>query len=252
MGPILLALFILYLLRPESFERIAIHASWALSMVSGRLERTAISREVRYLVMSSFIKDFAVREIPEIVVEWGDEDKAIMDLKAGKLVIFLKRGRRNRYENIARALISAIPDLLAPEMKAIYDDKILTCLSAHIARSIAKEYQAVVTAINETISALTEDDEELRKLASMLIEMDDRSLFSRILIPEMAKIAMMRYPHRDPSIDREVIEFIKILHKLARGEKIEEPIIYGKYFRVAFVLVARPEKSSTGAACKLC
>ena len=55
-------------------------------------------------------------------------------------------------------------------------------------------------------------------------------------------MAKLRYPHRDPSIDDEVVELINILYKLARGEEIEESVIYGKYIRVAFVLVARPEK----------
>ena len=245
LGPIsfiLLVVLFLYIQKPERFERIAIHISWALSWASKRFEKSAISREVRHLIESSFTKNFAVEEVPEIVVEWGDEDRAVMDLKAGRLVIVLKSGRRNRYENIARALITAIPDLLAPEMKAVYYNKLLNCLSAHVARSIAKEYQPIVTAINEVIDTLTESDENLHKLTSMLVEIDDRSLLSRVLIPEMVEVAKLRYPHRDPSIDDEVVELINILYKLARGEEIEETVIYGKYIRVAFVLVARPEK----------
>lgn len=63
-----------------------------------------------------------------MIVEYGDEDRAIRDLRASKLVIVLKSGRRNRYENIARVLITAIPDLLAPEMKSVYDNRLLKCL----------------------------------------------------------------------------------------------------------------------------
>jgi hypothetical protein len=57
----------------------------------------------------------------------------------------MKSGRRSRYENIARALITSIPDLLAPEM-VVYDNKLIRRLSAHVARSIAKKKQPVVTA----------------------------------------------------------------------------------------------------------
>ncbi len=245
LGPattVLLIIMLLYIRRPESFERIAIHLSWAFSWASKRFEKNAISREVRHLIVSSFTKNFAVEEIPEIIFEWGDEDRAIRDLQTGRLVIVLKSGRRNRYENIAKALITAIPDLLAPEMKAVYDSKLLRYLSAHVARSIAKEHQPVVTAINEVIDSLMEGDERHRKLASMLVEIDDRSLLSRILIPEIVEVAKLRYPHRDPSIDDEVLELINILYRLARGEEVKEPVIYGKYIRVAFVLVARPEK----------
>ncbi len=55
--------------KPERFERIAIHISWALSWASKRFEKSAISREVRHLIESSFTKNFAVEEVPEIVVE---------------------------------------------------------------------------------------------------------------------------------------------------------------------------------------
>jgi hypothetical protein len=248
LGPIatvLLIILILYIREPEKFDRIAIHISWALSRASRHFEKSAIRREVKYLITREFIRNFLreeVPEIPEIVVEWGDEDRAYRDAKAGKLVIVLKSGSRNRYENIARALITSIPDLLAPEMKVVYDNKLITCLSAHVARSIAKENQPVVTAINEAIDSLTRDDENLRELASKLVEIDDRSLLSRALIPEIIEIAKLRYPHRDSSIDEEVLNLIDVLYPLARGEVIDEPMVYGKYIRILFVLVARPEK----------
>lgn len=85
--------------KPERFERIVIYISWVLSWASKRFKRSAISREVRHLIEIGSTKNFA-EEIPEIVVERGDEDRAFMDLKAGKLVIVLKSGRRDRYENM--------------------------------------------------------------------------------------------------------------------------------------------------------
>jgi len=72
LGPIssfLLIILILYIHKPERFERIAIHVSWALSWASKRFEKSAISREVRHLIRSGFTKNFAVEEVPEIVVE---------------------------------------------------------------------------------------------------------------------------------------------------------------------------------------
>jgi len=245
LGPITTALsiiLILYIHYPEKFERIAIHISWTLSRASRHFEKSAIKREVKYFIASEFIRNFPVEEVPEIVIEWGDEDKAYRDAKAGRLVIVLRSGRRNRYENIARALIVSIPDLLAAEMKVMYDNKLITLLSAHVARSIAKENHAVVSAINETIDSLIRDDESLRTLASALVEIDDGSLLSKVLIPEMIEIAKLRFPHRDPSIDEEVLKLVNMLYLLARGEKIDEPVVYGKYIRTLFVRVARPEK----------
>lgn len=245
LGPIFFVLFILllyYIRNPEPFEKIAIHISWILSRVSRYFEKRAISREVRYIVSSSFSKNFPIEEVPEIVIEWGDEDRAIRDIKSGKLVIILKSGRRNRYENIARALLATVPELLAPEMKAVYDEKLLKCLSAHIAKSIAKDYPQVVTMINEAIRDTIANDDKMLKVSSTLVEIDDQSLFSRVLVPELIEIAKLRYPHRDPALDEEVLELIDMLGKLSRGEKVDFPLIYRKYIRLAFIRVARPEK----------
>ena len=55
-------------------------------------------------------------------------------------------------------------------------------------------------------------------------------------------MAKLRYLRRDPSIDKEVLELINMLYKLTKSEEIEEPVVYGKYVRVAFVLVVRPEE----------
>jgi hypothetical protein len=77
LGPIatvLLIILILYIREPEKFDRIAIHISWALSRASRHFEKSAIRREVKYLITREFIRNFPreeVPEIPEIDVEWG-------------------------------------------------------------------------------------------------------------------------------------------------------------------------------------
>jgi hypothetical protein len=140
----------------------------------------------------------------------------------------LRRGRKHRYDNVARAVLKAVPELLAPEMKVVYDPKFIDCLSAHIARSLLKDYRTVVTAINDFVASKIETDEELRKVLSMLVEIDDQSLLSRILLPELVDVAKLRYPHRDPQIDYEVLNLVETLYKLVRGEALM-PVICGKY-----------------------
>ena len=241
-GPVLFSLTIFYLCFPEKFEKIITHVYWVLGKVSRKLEKRAVSREVRYIVRSKFVENFEVEEIPELVIEWGDEEKVLLDVKRGRLVIVLRPGR-DRYENLGRALVASIPELLAPEMRAVFSEEIIACLSTHVARNIASDHPSAVSAINDVIRARIEENPRFKELSSMLVEIDDRSLLSRILIPELVHIAKIRYPHRDPSIDKEVEELIHMLYKLARGEEIGGmPVVYGKYIRVGFLLVAKPEK----------
>jgi len=244
LGPSTLAIFILYLFYPEKFERIGIHVLKLLSFISKSAERRSISKEVAYIISTSFARYLRLEEIPKIVVKWGNVDDAILDLKRNLLIIVLREGRRHHYENVARALLKATPDLLAPEMKVIYDSKLIDCLSAHITRNAVKENPAIVTYINEFVSSEIEKDEELRELLSMIIEIDDQSLFSRLLLPELIRIAKLRYPHRDPEIDSETRELIKIVYTIVKGEPIPgfKPIICGKYFKLLIIRIARPEK----------
>jgi hypothetical protein len=244
LGPSILAIFILYLFYPEKFERIGIHVLKLLSFISKSAERRSISKEVAYIISTSFATYLRLEEIPKIVVKWGNVDDAILDLKRNLLIIVLREGRRHHYENVARALLKATPDLLAPEMKVIYDSKLIDCLSAHITRNAVKENPAIVTYINEFVSSEIEKDEELRELLSMIIEIDDQSLFSRLLLPELIRIAKLRYPHRDPEIDSETRELIKIVYTIVKGEPIPgfKPIICGKYFKLLIIRIARPEK----------
>jgi len=232
---------VLYLKFPEKFEKIGIHIKWLLGSVSSSFERKAISSEVQYIVLRGFKELYPIQEIPKIKVEWGDEDKTKIDLERNELVIVLKKGTKYRDENIARTLLKAIPDLLAPEMRAVYDPRLLELLSAHIAKNLVKDYLPVVTSINTFITAEMYEDEEYRKLSQMLVEIDDESLLSRILLPELIDVAKIRYPHRDPQIDNEVLQLIQMLQGVVRGE-ISEPMLCGKYFKMVIVRVAKPEK----------
>ena len=163
-----------------------------------------------------------------MVAERGEEDRAVLDLERNLLLIALRRGRKYRYENVARALLRAVPELLAPETRAVYDPRLADCLSAHTARNLASEHLPVVAAINEFAASELEKGEEAREILSMHVEIDDQSLLSRILLPELIEDAAPRYPHRDPQIDGETLNLIRTLHGVAKGAA-GNPIVCGKH-----------------------
>jgi hypothetical protein len=241
LGIVFLGAIGLYFTSPDKIEKIGIHIKWLLGFVSSSFERKAIASEVQHIVLRGFQELYPIQEILKIKVEFGDEDKTKIDLERNELVIVLRKGTKYRQENIARTLLKAIPDLLAPEMRAVYDPKFLDCLSAHIAKNLAKDYLPVITSINAFITAEMNEDKEYRELSQMLVEIDDESLLSRILLPELIDVAKIRYPHRDPQIDNEVLELIQKLQSVVRGE-ISEPMVCGKYFKMVIVRVAKPEK----------
>lgn len=216
---------LLYYKSPKRFERIIRHILWMFSILNRRIEKYAISREVTYITRSRFKDSFPwVKEIPDIKIEWGKEERVMIKFteKKRELIIILKPGMRMRLDNIAMALIKAIPYFLEPYMESVYDKRILTLVAAHIARSLVKDMPSIVNAINEYISHITGEDTILRELAEKLVIADDRSLFTRVLLPEMIDVARERYPHRDPAIDQEVIELIRTLSMLTEGSELEK------------------------------
>jgi hypothetical protein len=62
-------------------ERIGIHILKLLSFISKRTERKSISKEVTYIISTNFATNLRLKEIPKVVVKWGDIDEAILDLK---------------------------------------------------------------------------------------------------------------------------------------------------------------------------
>jgi len=145
LGLPVLVIFALYLLYPEKFERILIHVLKLRSLISEQAERRAISREVAYIISTNFTANLRLEEVPKVTIKWGEEDKAILDLKKNLLLIVLRKGRKHHYENVARALLKATPDLLAHEMRVVYDPKFIDSLSAHIVRNSVRNYPAIVT-----------------------------------------------------------------------------------------------------------
>jgi hypothetical protein len=98
-------------------------------------------------------------------------------------------------------------------------------------------YPDIVRAINEYLDEVLKERSDLRDVLSMIIAIDDQSLFTRALIPEMTEVAQLRYPHRDPQLDTEIKELIKLLYDIVKGAN-RPPMLCGNYFRVLIVRVA--------------
>jgi len=217
--------------------------SLIIELISEKVERKAISSDVEDIVSTVFATNLRLEKVPKIVVKWGKEDKAILDSKKGRLVIVLRRGRE-RHENVAMALLVATPVLLSPEMNNVYDLKFLVILSAHIVSSFMKERHDIVGYINN-ISSEMEKGSKFNELSAMLIKIDKESLFSRLLLPELIRAAKQCHPHRDPEINKEALELIRILYNysMVKGEHAPDfkSVMCGKYFKLLIIRVARPE-----------
>lgn len=149
LGPTILIVFIFYLKYPEKFEKIFVHILWLISIFSKEYEKRAIAKEVTLLSFRlKEIYSSQATQIEKISIEWSDEEQILFDLKQGRLIIYLKPGIKSMEINIAKALMNAIPSILSYELVSVYDEKLIKCLSTHIARGLVRDYPSIVDAIN--------------------------------------------------------------------------------------------------------
>jgi hypothetical protein len=122
------------------------------------------------------------------------------------------------------------------------DPDLALAISCVIATDIAERDPSVVQQIYEAVDVRFQDSLKGKNMLGKLQEIDEQSLFSRILVPEIIGGCLKAYPRRPPELQDEIQKLIELLGALVRGETLPRPILNGKYINLALVRVARPEK----------
>lgn len=238
----LLLLFI-YLANPGYFERIILHILKLVSYVSKRLDKIYLERDLNHTVKDSVksLEKFLPISSPELKVIWTESETLEGYLERGFVVVRMKY-HRNRARNIARALTVYIPEILPSEAKAVMHPDLALAISCVIATDIAERNPAIVQQIYEAVDVRFQNPSDGKDLLGKLQEIDEQSLFSRILVPEIISGCLKAYPRRPPELQNEIQTLIDLLGTLVRGELLPRPILNGKYINLAIVRVASPEK----------
>ena len=87
------------------------HALKLLYYISKGAERRSISKEVAYIISTSFATYLCLEEASKATVKWVDVDDAILDFQE-KPAHYGIESRRHHYENTARTLLKATPEAL--------------------------------------------------------------------------------------------------------------------------------------------
>jgi len=242
-GALALLLLFIYLANPGYFEKIILHILKLVSYVSKRIDKIYLERDLNHTIKDSVkpLEKFLPVSSPELKVIWTESETLEGYLERGFIVVRMKY-HRNRARNIARALTVYIPEILPSKAKAVIDPDLALAVSCVIATDIAKRNPSIVQQIYEAVDVRFQDPSTGKDLLGKLQEINEESLFSRILVPEIIKGCLRAYPRRPPELREEIQKLTELLGTLVRGELLPIPILNGKYINLAIVRVASPEK----------
>lgn len=242
-GAFTLLLLFVYLANPGYFEKIILHILRIVSYVSKRLDKIYLERDLNHTIRDSVksLEKFLPVSSPELKVIWTESETLEGYLERGFVVVRMKY-HKNRARNIARALTIYIPEILPFEARAVMDPDLALAMSSVIATNIAERDPLVVQQIYEAVDVRFQDSSKGKDLLGNLQEIDEQSLFSRILAPQIIRGCLKAYPRRPQELQDEIQKLIEILSTLIRGELLPRPILNGKYINLAIVRVASPEK----------
>lgn len=242
MGAFVLFLGLLYLAHPKHYETIILHLLKLISHLFKRFDKALLEKDVNHLIKdyARSINKYLPASLYGIKIVWAEEEALEGYLEEGSVVIRMKY-HKNRAKNIAKALVTYIPYTLPPKAKAVMEHDLALAISGAIAIRIAEHDPEVVGQIHEAIDAGFRDGSKGRGLLGKLGEIDEESLFLRILLPEVTEACMKAYPERPEDLWNEAMELTNVLHSLVKG-KVERPMVRGKYINLAIVRVALPEK----------
>jgi len=178
-----------------------------------------------------------------VKIEWTNTDEVETVLDRKRIIIRL-RHRKNMRKNMAIAITTYIQHVFPPTMSVVITDSLLlNAFNYLIARDIAKNDPYLVHEIKNVIESQCSGS-ELHRLYEILDKLDEiysQNLVIRLLLPEIIDVTSSIYPRSPPDLVNEINDLIDFLYRLSRGQ-LSEPIFRGKYFRIAVVRVAVPEK----------
>jgi len=240
-----LAIITWWLLHPDSFDKVLLYIQRGLAFIGKTQHRKYVSKFIEFNIAKELrrLERYFRISLRRVKIEWADVDEVDAILEREHIIIRL-RHHKNMKKNMAIAVTTYVLHAFPPTMRVVITDNVLLdAINYLITRDIVKEDPYLVHEVKSVIESRYEKL-ELQRLYEVIDKLDEiyaQNLLIRLFIPELIEITSSLYPRSPPDLIDEITKFIDFLYMLSIG-KLEEPIFRGKYFRVAIVRVALPEK----------
>jgi len=247
----------IFVIKPERGDNFISFLSRLFSKLSKTAEKTATARWMQGKINSfiSSINSEVEGLLPyTLKIKWLPEniDKNSF-VKNGKVVVMLKY-HKNQDENLARATLFYIKEAVIPEARShIYfklGEAIDLMMTKKVLYSFAESRSSFNYFLNEILRPKTEADSEIKEFCSVIDKLEERGLFTRVLLRELKELGYKRAGITETGETvYETSEFTKFLKEIAQKEQGQDvPLTFNKtYIKIAIILVARPETEAFGA-----
>jgi len=242
----------LFVLNPDKGERIAGWMSRLFAWGSKKAERTATSRNIRSKI-ESFIKsiDTEVKDLLPygLKIKWlSPETTKEAFIEEDRVVIMLNY-HQNQDENLSKTTLLYINKALIPDARPHIHKKLTRAIDLMMTKKALFSFIEARSALNHFIDSVlrpeSDSDTELKELCSVIDLIDERGLFTRILLRELMELGIKRAGVTETGDTvHETNEFTKMLKRISEKEKGKDvdPTFLKNNIRVSIIFVARPEK----------
>lgn len=243
-------LFTYFFINIPHFQKILSYIARAFSYF-----RFAELASVKYNIegnLNSF-KETANLEVKNIMpygaeVKWVQELdlESFIDEYNGKVVIRM-RHHRNQAQNIAYAALTYVSKGLIRESRLYLDRKMSKAIDFTMGKRMLLE-QNQKSALDYFLSEVVSkeiDDTELNNYVTVMENLSQEGIFTRIFLYEIRELGRTLYPKYDENARTDIKSFFGYLDKFSKRKKGDEELELshkGDRIRIAFILIAKPEK----------
>ena len=177
-------------------------------------------------------------------VEWVDKP-SYLDTEDEVVVIRMKEYEENP-RNVAYSVIDYISKGMIPYSRLYIEKPIQTAIDSTIVKKILLERDKgaldyfLTNVLNKALG-----QEGVQHYIDIMNNLDERGLFTRVYLEEAKELGLELYPTPDQDALRETKEYVEHLNLLAtrkKGELAKADPYIGRKIKVAYVLIAEPEK----------
>jgi len=246
----------LFVLHQEKGEKLIYWLSKFIAWTGKKAEKTATAMSIQGKV-DSFIT--SINSEVESLFPYGLKIKWIASnldrnsfIEKNRVVVMLDY-HKNKDENLSKATVLYMNKAVIPEARPHIHNKLSKAIDLMMTKKALFSFIEARSSLNYFVETVlrpsTEKDAELKNFCEIVEIVDERGLFTRILLRELLELGLKRAGITETGDTVfEATEFIKMLRKLAEKEKGVDvnPVFLRNYIKVIIMLVARSEKIDSG------
>lgn len=247
--PFLLFLIGYMITHPEKVEIWSSLTYRLFAWVNSKMECRYIASDIQgkvNLFSKSLSKD-AENLIPYgLKIEWVKETEKEAFLKDGQIIVRMQH-HGNQDKNFVNAIMAYVPKAVVPQARTYLHETISKSIDFTIMKKILMSQQgnSALDYFNSSIfTPESKRDDLLRYYCSKMERLDERGMFTRMLLQEFLSLARKVYPkYPNDQIFEETSNFTDFLENIAGKEPGEDvPLQFeGKYINAAIIIVAKSD-----------